>query len=142
MEDLTGRQIALFVAALIIVGALVSWGKLSVLQKLVLNDSTDPITKQGGPFAVAGHSPEMRLKAHEHPSLRRRFGAAAETTLLWGTFAAIWISAVSVLIRRCCGSHETLILIGRQIARSALFSLSSHDPAQHLAIHWLARMRR
>jgi hypothetical protein len=38
------------------------------------------------------------LKAHEHPTLRRRFGAVAETSLLPGTFHAIWISVLMVLI--------------------------------------------
>ena len=33
-----------------------------------------------------------------HPSLRRRVGSVAETTLLVGTFAAIWVSVCSVLI--------------------------------------------
>jgi hypothetical protein len=40
----------------------------------------------------------MRLKAHEHPTLRRRFGAVAETSLLCGAFLAIWISVLMVLI--------------------------------------------
>ena len=33
-----------------------------------------------------------------HPTLRRRFGEAAETTLLAGAAAAIWVSVISVLI--------------------------------------------
>jgi hypothetical protein len=41
---------------------------------------------------------KQRRIVHLHPSLRRRFGAAAETALLWGAFAAIWISVFSVLI--------------------------------------------
>jgi hypothetical protein len=40
----------------------------------------------------------MRLKVNEHPTLRRRFGAAVETSLLWGTFSAVWISVGWVLI--------------------------------------------
>jgi hypothetical protein len=48
MEDFTRRQLALFVIALLIAGALVSLGTVTVLQKFVLNDPTDPITKQGG----------------------------------------------------------------------------------------------
>jgi hypothetical protein len=62
-------------------------------------------TKEMGRHAeqrVAKQMSALRLK-DEHPSLRGRFGNAAETTLLWGALASIWISVgwilVSVLLR-------------------------------------------
>jgi hypothetical protein len=48
---------------------------------------------------VGGVETVMPKRATDiHPSLRRRVGSAAETALLVGTFAAIWISVCSVLI--------------------------------------------
>jgi hypothetical protein len=46
---------------------------------------------------------KQRRATHLHPSLRRRFGAAAETALLWVAFAAIWISVARVLIAALVG---------------------------------------
>jgi hypothetical protein len=95
--NFTGRQILLFVIALLVAGALVSLGTVYVLQS-ILRDPTDPLERQGGLAPGQGIPEEMRLRDHEHPFLRRLFGAAATTKLLWGTFAAIWISVVSVLV--------------------------------------------
>lgn len=41
--------------------------------------------------------PKVRHPSH-HPSLRRSISSAAETTMLAGAFAAIWISVAWVLI--------------------------------------------
>jgi hypothetical protein len=41
---------------------------------------------------------KSETQTNEHPSLKRRVGFAAETQLLWGTFAAIWISVGWVLL--------------------------------------------
>jgi hypothetical protein len=50
-------------------------------------------------WQVGGVETVMPRRATDiHPTLRRRFGSAAETALLVGTFAAIWISVCSVLI--------------------------------------------
>jgi hypothetical protein len=38
------------------------------------------------------------VRQTQHPSLRRRFGGVAESVLLLGTFAAIWISVGWILI--------------------------------------------
>lgn len=51
----------------------------------------------------------MRLKVHEHPSLRRRVGAMAETLLLFGTALSIWSAIAIVLISA---------LLARDIAQS------------------------
>jgi hypothetical protein len=42
--------------------------------------------------------PGRRVGSHLHPSLRRRLGGVAETMLLWGAVAAIWISVSSVMV--------------------------------------------
>jgi hypothetical protein len=42
--------------------------------------------------------PSRGVGSQLHPSLRRRLGGVAETLLLWGAFAAIWISVCLVLI--------------------------------------------
>jgi hypothetical protein len=41
---------------------------------------------------------QNRSDHHIHPSIRRRIGAAAEISLLAGTFASIWISVCWVLV--------------------------------------------
>lgn len=57
METFTTRQIALCVVALLITGALTAWGTTYVLEKYVLSNLTDPITKHGGlsPAQQIGH---------------------------------------------------------------------------------------
>jgi hypothetical protein len=42
--------------------------------------------------------PSGGVGSHLHPSLRRRLGGAAETLLLWGALAAIWISVCWVMV--------------------------------------------
>ena len=41
---------------------------------------------------------QNRSDHHIHPKHRRRIGAAAEISLLAGTFASIWISVCWVLV--------------------------------------------
>jgi len=55
-----------------------------------------PLQRQVG--GVETVMPRRVSDSHLHPSLRRRVGAAAETGLLVGTFAAIWISVCSILV--------------------------------------------
>jgi len=45
----------------------------------------------------------MPRHAHLHPTLRRRIGGVAETTLLIGALVAIWISVGRVLIAAVFG---------------------------------------
>jgi hypothetical protein len=48
MENFTSRQIMLLVLGLVIAGILTAWGTVFVLERYVLQDPTDPLTKQGG----------------------------------------------------------------------------------------------
>jgi hypothetical protein len=48
MGDFSTRQIVLFVIALLVAGALTAWGTTYVLERFVLVDLSDPLTKQGG----------------------------------------------------------------------------------------------
>jgi hypothetical protein len=48
MGDFSTRQVVLLVVALLIAGALTAWGTTYVLERFVLGDPSDPLTKQGG----------------------------------------------------------------------------------------------
>ena len=48
MEGFTPRQIVFFIAAMLVAGAVTAWGTTYVLERFVLSDPTDPLTKHGG----------------------------------------------------------------------------------------------
>jgi len=68
-------------------------------------NASDSHNSRGGP-AGSFDRPEGEGKMKNpllHPTLRLRFGAAAETSLLVGTFIAIWISVGWILIAAILG---------------------------------------
>jgi len=74
-------------------------GGVMLIWRLDLNSAAlwNECVKKWSLRAMATKSPDL------HPSIRRRVGDAAETGLLVGTLAAIWISVGWVLVAAILG---------------------------------------